>query len=263
MFLFFRLTWIGICALSMMAQTRLLAGLPLQPAWLDGFVLGSAVFAYSFTHPDQRVRITAQAAGVAGVVCFLLPWFLTGALAPWQQATLFPAILWSMYYGLQKPGNRGFRGIPAAKPLVIALVWSWVTVVLPLPSAQWATGIFIFAGRAAFIFALALAYDLADLEYDRRHKLATLVGRMGTDKAFTLIDSALFLALLSCLANYFGKVYGLEQAIPLCISVIFSIWWLRHILREGVRQEWQKVLIDGLMPLQFLFIAITQTVLYL
>lgn len=258
MFLTFRLGWIGICALTMMAQTRLLLDLPVWPGWLDGFVLGGAVFAYNFTHPDKRIYATAWAAGAAGGVCFLMPWLITGAFASWQMAALFPAALWLMYYGLQKPGNRGLRGVPAAKPAIIALVWSWVTVALPVPPEQWVSAIFIFAGRAAFIFALALAYDLADLEYDRRHRLVTLVAQLGTGRSFTVINGALALALLCCAANHFLRVYGLSQAIPLCISLVFSAWWLPFLLRRTAWRGWHKVLIDGLMPIQFFIVKILE-----
>ena len=78
---------------------------------------------------------------------------------PTQWSVLGPALLWGAYYGLQPPGRAGLRTLPAAKPVVIALAWTWVTIWLPARQLLWP----MFAARATFIFALALAYDLADL----------------------------------------------------------------------------------------------------
>jgi 4-hydroxybenzoate polyprenyltransferase len=271
--LIFRLVWIGICALSMLAQTRLLLGLSLAPSWLDGFVFGGAVFAYNFTHRDRLRKGAAWLVGVFGGACFLLPLLASSLLPllpllassllplsassptiPWQAAALVPAVLWLFYYGLQRPGNAGLRGVPMAKPVVVALAWAWVTVMLPVPMKQWGSVVGVFLGRSLFIFALALAYDLADLEYDRRHKLATLAGKLGFEKTFLLINGALTVATVSSLANYFLKIYGLNLAIGLLASLVFSAWQLRFLLKKTGWQSWQKVLIDGLMPLQFLLI---------
>lgn len=255
----FRLAWTGICALSMLAQTRLLLGQPLAPDWLDGFVMGGAVFAYGFTHPERRLRTAARLAGVFGAGCFFLS-LLTIApgdffrQAYWQTAALLPLLAWLLYYGMKRPGNAGLRAVPIAKPIVVAFSWAWVTVALPLPPERWAEAVFIFPGRASFIFALALAYDLADLEYDRRHGLATLAGRLGITKTFYLIYSALAVAALCCCANFSLRIYGLNMALALLASLAFSAWWLRLSLQKAHWHFWQKVLIDGLMLLQFLMI---------
>ena len=255
--LFFRTVWIGICALSMLAQTRLLLGISLVPGWLDGFVLGSAVFAYGFTHPDRRIKTGAWLAGCLGAVCFTAAFFSYGegpALRPWQWAAGVPAVLWLLYYGLRWPGNAGLRGVPVAKPFAVALAWGWVTVMLPVAPAQWPGMAGILLGRSAFIFALALAYDLADLDYDRRHGLATLAGKRGVHRTFRLILSALSLAILCCGANALLHVYDAGQGLALCASLVVSVVWLRFLIHNKALKDWQKVLVDALMPAQFIMI---------
>lgn len=248
----------------MLAQTRLLLGLPLAPGWLDGFVLGSAVFAYNFTHSDRRVKAGAWLAGLFGGFCFVLPLLSMPGFKEttdsWQAAVCVPAALWLAYYGLRRPGNAGLRSVPAAKPIVVALAWAWVTVMLPVPSEGWglafdkegAGGILL--GRSAFIFALALAYDLVDLNYDRQHGLRTLAARIGIRKTFLLIFSALLLAALCSCLNFFLGVYGLNMAFALCASLVFSAWWLWVLIEKTHWTSWQKVLIDALMVGQFLMI---------
>lgn len=255
--LFLHAVWIGICALSMLAQTRLLLGLSLAPAWLDGFVLGSAVFAYSFTHSDRRVKAAAWLAGLLGGICFfmsLFPLAASASVLSWQWAAVAPAAMWLLYYGLRWPGNSGLRGVPVAKPLVVALAWGWVTVMLPAQPEQWGRVGGILLGRSAFIFALALAYDVADLDYDRRHGLATLAGRIGMRKTFLLIYSALLLAVICCCANTFLHVYDRQMAFALCASLALSAGWLWFLFQKADWHGWQKLLIDALMVGQFLMV---------
>ena len=252
--LFLHAVWIGICALSMLAQTRLLLGLSLVPAWLDGFVLGSAVFAYSFTHSDRRVKAAAWLAGLFGGACFLMSLPASTGATSWQWAVAVPAALWLLYYGLRWPGNSGLRGVPVAKPLVVALAWGWVTALLPALPEEWGRVGGILLGRSAFIFALALAYDVADLDYDRRHGLATLAGRIGMRKTFLLIFSALLLAALCCCANTFLHIYDRQMALALCASLALSARWLWFLFQKADWLGWQKMLIDALMAGQFLMV---------
>lgn len=251
----FRLCWIGLCALAMLAQTRLVLQLSLSPGWLDGYVFGSTIFAYGFTHPDRQRAAAAWLAGAGGGLCFVMPFFLSGSLVSWEWAALIPLLLWLCYYGLQRPGKAGLRGVPAAKPIVVSLTWAVVTVLLPLPPERWGEAILVFTGRAVFIFALALAYDLSDIAYDKRHGLATLAGRWGPRKTFRVTDTAFIVSALCYGANWWLRIFTPDVAIVLIGSLAFSAWWLRYLLWKTRGGDWQKVLIDALMILQFLFVS--------
>lgn len=266
--LLFRSAWIGICALSMVAQTRLLLDMSLQIDWLDGFVMGSVLFAYNFTHHDRPRKAMAWLAGLTGLICFIAPALSQSTNSTrllqkysWQVAAVFPAILWLLYYGLKRPGNAGLRSIPMAKPLVVALAWGWVTVMLPVPPEQWGGVVGILMGRTAFIFALALAYDLADLNYDRRHGLTTMAGNLGFHKTFRLIFSALLLAAICSYANFFLNIYNGSVAFTLFASLAVSMYWVWTLLHKTAWQGWQKVLIDALMPLQFLMVYVLKNIM--
>ena len=251
----FRLCWIGICALAMLQQTRLLLGMPLQPDWLDGYVLGSTIFAYGFTHPNRRIKGAAWLAGLFGGVCFLWPAVEARHLVSWQMLSVVPLLLWLLYYGMQRPGRAGLRGMPVAKPVVVGLTWATVTVWLPLPPESWADGSFVFIGRALFIGALALAYDLSDLAYDRRRSFTTLAARIGPEKTFRLIDLVLLAAALCYVVNTFLRIFSPAYTLALIASLALSTWWLRYLMRATMRKDWQKILIDALMPIQFLMAA--------
>lgn len=251
---FFQLFWVAFCALSLMAQTRLLLDQPLTPGWMDGFVFGGTVFGYHCTHPKRWFRSLAWGAGFLGGLCFLMPLFDSPASIGGQLMALTPVFFWLAYYGFQRPGNAGLRGRPFAKPLTIALTWAWVTVLLPTTVDQWPSLLFLVLGRAAFIFALALAYDLSDAEYDLRHGLSTLTRQLGFERSFELIYKSLALAGLCLGANLYFHIYELPKGLGLLVSLGLSAWWLRFLLQQKSWQAWQKPLIDGLMVLQFLLV---------
>lgn len=247
--------WIGFCALSMLAQTRLMLDLSHGPTLLDGFVFGCAVFAYGFTHPDRRVKTGAWLAGIFGAISYAASATAAPA-AGWQTAVLVPAVLWLAYYGLRRPGNAGLRAIPPAKPFVVALAWGWVTVMLPLPPEMWPEAAGILVGRSAFIFALALAYDLADLDYDRRHGLKTWAAQLGLRRTFGLIGAALAIAVSCSIINAVWGVYGPETTAALTASLLFSAWclWRLFALPDARPNDWRKWWVDALMPVQFLIL---------
>ncbi len=250
---FFQTFWVACCAVTLLAQTRLLLGYPLQPQWMDGFVFGGTVFGYYCTHPNRQIRAVAWAMGLLGSICFFL------ALPTlWSERALMaiPIFCWLAYYGFQKPGNAGLRGKNLAKPLTIALTWVWVTVLLPVETRHWSALGWMFLGRAAFIFALALAYDLCDAVYDRKYGLSTLTNKLGHKRSFALIYKSLGLAALCVGANLHLQLYAFGPGMGLLLSLVFSAIWLRVVFNHDFREAWKKPLIDGLMLLQFVLVLL-------
>lgn len=253
---FFQLFWVAFCALSLIAQTRLLLGQSTALGWMDGFVFGGTVFGYYCTHPKVLYRKIAWGAGFIGGICFLMP-LIDSPRSFWGQLVgLVPIVFWLAYYGFKKPGNSGLRSQFLAKPLTIALTWAWVTVLLPTLPTQWPNLCFLLLGRAAFIFALALAYDLCDSDYDHRIGLKTLTRKLGFERSFVLIYTSLALAGLCVGVNLYLQIYEFPKALGLFISLGFSVWWLRYLLQEKAWVAVQKPLIDGLMVLQFLLVLL-------
>ncbi len=240
----FNLLWIGGCALALVIQTRLMVGLPTTPGWLDGLVFGSTVFGYYCTHPLPGYRGLAWMLAAGAMGCFLMLDKTTQWLA------VGPALLWGAYYGLQRPGRSGLRTLPAAKPVVIALAWAWVTVWLPARQLLWP----LFAARATFVFALALAYDLTDLAYDRRHQLTTLVSKIGESRAHQRIYMALGLATMWVGFGFLLKIISLPVTIAIWATYLITPFALLWVLNSQAQVAWQKVAIDGLMVLQALLV---------
>ncbi len=240
----FGFLWIGACALALVFQTRLMLGQPVTPDWLDGFVFGSTVFGYYCTHPTQMYRWLAWLLAGWAVICFFLLDAFTQLLA------VGPAVLWGAYYGLQRPGRGGLRAQPMIKPMVIALAWAWVTIWLPANDWYWP----MFAARTVFIFALALAYDLTDLAYDRHYHLTTLVIMLGERRSYYFIYMALALAGLFIGLGFLQKHFSLPVAIAIWTTYLTTALSLRPVLRSMLAVSWKKIVIDALMALQALLV---------
>jgi 4-hydroxybenzoate polyprenyltransferase len=241
-----RMCWIGICALSMLALTRLRFEMDQTPGWLDGFVWAGMVFGYHFTSRLRWQRTLAWAIGLGGFYCYLrLNWQMEGMV-------LIPLLIWGAYYGWQKPGNAGWRSRPFLKPLAIAVAWAWVTVLLPLPPDDWLKAVFMFGARAGFVFALALAYDLHDRAYDLQHGLKTLAAQLDAYRTLRLGDLGMAVsgicAVLHCLLNPCFHI----GTLAVLLSLGGSAWLIRWLFRQDWLEPWRKALIDALMPFQWL-----------
>ncbi len=241
-----RLFFIGGCAVALQLQTLLLLDKPYSPGLLQGFVFGGAVFGYHCTQPLRWVRRLAWIAGFLGAGCFL-GWVMSGGNV---FTALVPVLFWLAYYGFQRPGNQGLRSRLLAKPIIVALAWAWVTVLLPISFNDWHSAIWMLLERSMFVLALALAYDVSDELYDRRFRLTTLAHRLSGNSIFLLINFGLVLAGVFVCLGVISGVYQPGIAVPLLLSLLFSCWWVRFLLKKNAWQSWQKVLIDGLMLLQ-------------
>lgn len=248
--IFFQLFWIGICAVAMLLQTRLLLCDTLPSGWFTGFVFGATVFGYNFSATRRR-RLPAWVLGIAGAFCFLnLPFSQ-------QLIALGPVVAWLLYYDIRNSGANGLRRYPALKPLTIAITWAWVTVLLPLPFPQWTGVAVLFVGRAAFIFALALAFDCCDLAYDRRQGLVTLVMQLGVRGSARLIDAALLLSAACCTLNFILNRYSVPVTLALLLSLCLSRQIIHAVTTQTAWGEWRRVCVDGLMVMQLAIVWIS------
>lgn len=247
-----RILFIGLCALGLLVQTRLLLHLPLTTPYLDGFVGLGTVFGYYWTHPTRMIRAVAWLCGLAGGI-FVLMWVYRGGDI-WL--VVIPAVSWLAYYGFQRPGQTGLRANAIAKPITVAFTWAWTTVVLPALATPFTGMVEMAVERAAFIFALALAYDLSDLAYDHKHGLETLVQRFNPKQVFRMI--AVFLAVSGVLVivEYRQGVYSTLATFSLLFSLVLSYACIRWMFAVPKLKPRLKVMIDGLILLQTLLVLL-------
>ena len=68
-------------------------------------------------------------------------------------------------------------------------------------------------------------------------------------------DLVLLAAALCYVVNTFLRIFSPAYTLALIASLALSTWWLRYLMRATMRKDWQKILIDALMPIQFLMAA--------
>jgi 4-hydroxybenzoate polyprenyltransferase len=256
----FKIIWIGVCAIAMTHQTHLLSvdrvicagfgGAPFKTYfYLYIFVGCSAIFGYNFSYSRPIIRNSAWLAGLISVIAYFKLYWIT------QIVAVVPVLILGFYYGFKMPGTKtGIRSWTWAKPGAIAIAWAWVTVVLPATIYNGHEFLWLFLERIAFISALALAYDLNDLNNDLQKGLQTFPVKYGPVKTILLANLLLLLSAFFIAINWYSSAYSNLVAFGLWSSLWLSFFILRYITRKLLPFYWFKNCVDGLMVLQFLMV---------
>jgi 4-hydroxybenzoate polyprenyltransferase len=126
---------------------------------------------------------------------------------------LIPLGLLSFLYSIPVPGIRGnslfFSHIPGIKTLLIALVWSAATVLLPVMQGGNRSSLnqilLIFAERFTFFFAIAIPFDIRDIKSDRVAGIKTIPIALGEIKALRGSNLALILFMAIASIHYWNN----------------------------------------------------------
>lgn len=259
--------WIALAALSLVAQTRYLLLGNWRLTDLEGFVFCATLSLYAVHRiialeklkdlpPTTRFQTIARRR--LDIILYAL---LAGAgslyfylqLPGWVQVSALAPALFSVLYVLPVfRGRRRLRDFNYLKIFLVALVWTWVTVVLPAQQAnlggQFPT-LLLGLQRFLFIFAITIPFDIRDLAVDARTKVRTLPGSVGLQRARLLSLGLLVLAVGAALLLWRIDTY----ADPVFLA------WSTSILTTGAliwgatpdRHDYYfSGLIDGTMILQ-------------
>ncbi len=265
--------WIAGAALAMSMQTEWLFRAKLTPTPLHGFIFFATLLLYAvhrlvgmqkvaaFRERGRfqiifryRRHITAYAliAGALSVWFFLrLPWRV-------QVATPVPALLSLAYVLPFLAGRRRLRDLHYVKIFMIALVWTWVSVLLPAyywglagQIPVWITA----AERFFFVFAITLPFDIRDLKVDAHTQVRTLPGVLGLRGARRLAILALCLMTAVAALNYYLDAYSVAVFLALLLSAGLS-YVLIHRANRMTHDYYFTGLIDGMMIVQPLLIGL-------
>lgn len=280
--------FIALCAVAMTLQTLFL----LQQEWktslaLLGLVFFSTWFIYALHrlvswrklnasldiprfqiigNYQSHIKIYAVLAAILAAICF----FYLEQRTQW--ALLLPALL-SLGYVLPFIGKRQLRlrDLPFIKIFLIAGVWSYVTVLLPLLEAgihlqmngiRSITHLILpsFLERALFIFIITLPFDLRDWKLDQHHAVKTVPTALGPKRTIYL-----GLCLLLCWSLIITALYPWPLLLGGYATALWTGILLWHTLRiEKKGEEIQVVehdyyytgLIDGTMIVQVVLIML-------
>lgn len=148
---------------------------------------------------------------------------------------LIPLALLSFLYSALFKGKQKMRvrppRIPGIKIMLIALVWSSATVFLPVLQSNYnlfsANIMFIFSERFAFIFAIAIPFDIRDMKADKLAGIRTLPVVLGEKSAMLICNSAMGISLITAIFHYLAE--NMVLLLPgYFISVIFALFCINN-----------------------------------
>jgi 4-hydroxybenzoate polyprenyltransferase len=263
--------WIAICATSMCWQTQLLLSGKISWAPLPAFVFCATLLLYAlhrlvglsraagfkekgryFIIEHFRLHIGLYAA-LAGLAALWFAWQLSWRVWWW----MLPGMLLSAAYVLPVFGKgKRLRDVHYIKIFMIAVAWSWLTVVVPAVDMELFRNVpmaFLFLERVSFIFAITLPFDIRDLEIDRANGVKTLPAILGITKSKRLAW------LLLAVSGAFGwlafhlNAYSTGSFIGLAVSLLISALVIGKTHADR-HDYFFTGLVDGLMVVQFLLI---------
>lgn len=260
--------WIALAALFLTWQTQFLLFGALDPgAPIAWFNFGGTLFLYALHRLIGMEKVKAfadrgrylviarfqrhiQIYSVLGAI--LATYMFLQLQAPTRYVVVVPALLSLGYVVPFLAGGRRLRDLHYLKIFLVAIVWSWLTIIVP--AWEWGLGGSIpvwvlFLERCFFVFAITLPFDIRDLEVDQHTSVQTIPAHMGIPKTRRLSFWLLGLSFLMALLNLYLQLYS----IPLLLGVI-SYLIVTGILilgaRPGRHDYYYSGLIDGVMILQ-------------
>ncbi len=270
-FIFYSNLWIALAAIALSIQTRWL--LTHQMIWtpLYGVIFFGTLFLYAlhrlvglkkmnFTAGQARFFIVQKfkshialyaLLGLIGGLFFLIQ--LNQRLL-W---TLLPVAGLSLAYVLPifPSGKRG-RDISFLKIFMIAIAWSWVTVLLPAIETKmtWSIAFYLmFVERMFFIFAIAIPFDIRDMQLDQRSRVQTIPSRFGIKASKIMAAVVLVLMLVMVYLNFRIDAYSSATTLALSFSAIIT-YILVHFSNKYQHDYYFSGLVDGAMILQCLLV---------
>lgn len=219
----FSLTWITFMEYQIPHDTDVLC-----------FVFFSSITGYNFVKyfgiakfHHRSLATWLKAIQVFSFLCFLLLCYYAQKLNSVSLLCVLGFAVITFFYAMPLlpkhlflDGKQNLRSVSGLKVYLIALVWTGVTVFLPLINNHYSldfNGILTGIQRFLFIIVLMLPFEIRDMQYDSL-KLATIPQKIGVKR--TKIMGMVLLALF-CFLEFFKSIpMGNNVIIILLISVL-------------------------------------------
>ena len=269
-FLLYSNLWIALCAASLVMETDLLFYQKVSFHPLVWTVFFSTLLLYAahrligvriakgFTNDNGRYLVIRKhewhillyaILATIGVAYFFFQ------LSFSQQWGVFLAALPSLAYVLPIFGNKKrIRDIHLVKIFLVALTWTFITIVLPLMKQEVISFARLFPllmERFCFIFAITLPFDIRDLALDEFTKVKTIPSWLGIKKTKKLGYILTLLAMIFACWSFYDNIYQFRQLIAILASYIITILVIQQTTPKR-HDYFFTGLVDGLMLIHFL-----------
>lgn len=255
--------FIAICAVLMVNQTYELLLHHYPDYYFLAFVFFATICSYSF-HWYLTFDLSRDSPRIKWVAInrkFHLVFFIVG-LAGALYCTLFLFDHWhwllfsafiTFLYSAPKIPHPVFSWllkIARGKTFFLAMVWMYVTTILPVQvsDSEWEPVFFIFAAsRFSFIYAICIIFDYRDRDHDKAIGIRSLVTLLNQKQiTYFFITSLTCFLVFTCLMLFYGYSY-LVITILLSPGIIVAALY-KHSLKSSSDILYYFVL-DGLMGL--------------
>ncbi len=173
-----------------------------------------------------------------------------------QLALLIPSIV-SLGYVIPFLGNKKrLRDLNHIKIFLVAIVWAWVSVLLPALQYQQPLNsmlLFMAIERAFFIFAITLPFDIRDLKIDQHSNVKTLPAQFGLAKTKYLAYATL-LVCVGIAALLLQQHFYTPLVFIALITSYFFAGSLIYLSIPNRHDYFYSGLMDGTMIVQFLLV---------
>lgn len=175
---------------------------------------------------------------------------------------LSPLALLTVFYSIpianSHKGIFRLREIPYLKIFLIAIVWSVVTVLLPViyhnAETNFINFICIILERFLFVFAITIPFDIRDMEEDTASSLKTLPLQLGKKKAEMLSQWAMYGFMLLSVIHY-SLSSQMFIAIAMLVSGISTLYFIQNKNLQKSPYYFYGIL-DGTMLLQAVLVIV-------
>jgi 4-hydroxybenzoate polyprenyltransferase len=262
--------FIACCALLMVNQTTvLLLNVP-PPRDFMLFVLFSTICSYSFHWyltsesliASDRIAWVNRNRHVHGYM------FIIGAigsgifffyLLPWWPWLLLGAVITFLYSApkIPHPWFRALRKVALGKTVFLAMVWTYVTTVLPLiiSGSAWRNDMILFViARFFLVYAICILFDYRDRGDDRAagiRSLITLLDERGISLLFFVSLAISGISYMLLLYYHYTATQIVVLVLPVLITGLLFKKARRHIA-----DAFYYFILDGLMALSALLMLI-------
>jgi len=266
--LFYSNFWIAVCATAMVLQTQFLLTEEVVFTPLAGLVFCATLFLYAihrivglfkvkpFTKTGRYQVISsfknhiifyAVIAAIGGLYFFWQISFIV------KMALIIPGILSFAYVLPFLNGKKRLRDLDFVKIFLVAIVWAWVSVLLPyleMNKPADSSLIFMALERGLFIFAITIPFDIRDLQVDAHNNVTTIPARIGARKSKYLAAILMAVSMFCVLLNTYMHFYDLWTAFGLLISAFFTVFVINYADKTEEDYFFTGA-VDGLMLVQF------------
>lgn len=260
--------YIACCAVAMTLQTQLLLFGTIEYTPVIGLIFFATLMIYAVHRIVGLFRLTDFIeegryyiinkfkwhiwvyAGIGLIGSFCCFFQLERAA---QFSLVIPAFLSLGYifpvFGEKNLRLRDFNGV---KIFLVAIVWAYVTVILPTLEGDvlgMAT-VLMFLERAFFVFAITLPFDIRDLKVDAYNEVKTIPAMLGVKRTQWL--SFVLLGLMLLIAFF---LYEWNIILGLFLSVVLTAFFIK-ISPKQTNDYFFTGLMDGTMIIQPLLVLL-------